>query len=101
MPVPRLKIIVLPLCTAFLASCAQDYEFVPNNPNVFPGDVTDCDFTRVGDSSFFAYDCNPVFSTTGEDWAYSIKSTAFLVTEVMGHPFYQCGTPNSRWKRWR
>ena len=89
MPLPRLKIIVLPLCTAFLASCAQDYEFVPNNPNVFPGDVTDCDFTRVGDSSFFAYDCNPVFSTTGEDWAYSIKSTAFLVTEVMGHPFYQ------------
>lgn len=89
MPLHRLTIALLPLCTTFLASCAQDYEFIPDNPNVFPGDVTSCEFDRVGDTSFFAYRCNPVFSTTGEDWATSIKSTAFFVTEVMGHPFYQ------------
>jgi len=79
----------LGLMALFINGCGQDYEFIPDNPNVHPGDVTDCKFTRVGDSAFYAYDCNPVFSTTGEDWAGTIKSTAFTVTEVMGHPFYQ------------
>jgi len=77
------------LALGLLIGCGQDYEFVPDNPNVHPGDVTDCDFTRVGYSAFYAYNCNPVFSTTGEDWSDTIKTTAFVVTEVMGHPFYQ------------
>jgi hypothetical protein len=77
------------LLLTLLTSCGQDYEFLPDNPNVHPGDVTECDFTRVGTTPFYEYGCNPVFSTTGENWAETIKSTAFLVTEVMGHPFYQ------------
>lgn len=72
-----------------LAACEQEYEVVPKLPDVNPGDVTECGFTRVEDTAFYRYDCNPVFSTTGEGWADSIGSTTFLVTEVLGHPFYQ------------
>lgn len=72
-----------------LLSCTQDYEL--HEPvDVDPGDVTDCGFTLVDDTDdFYRYDCNPVFSTSGEDWAPDIGSTAFNVTNVMGHPFYQ------------
>ncbi len=69
--------------------CQQEYEINPEPVDVDPGDVTDCGFTRVEDTSFYAYDCNPVFTTTGEDWAPYVGSTAFNVTYVMGHPFYQ------------
>lgn len=62
---------------------------MPEPVDVDPGDVTDCAFTRVDDTDFYAYDCNPVFTTTGEDWAPYVGSTAFNVTYVMGHPFYQ------------
>jgi len=81
-----------------LAGCASDYEVVPEPVEVHPGDVTPCDFTRVEGTAFWAYDCNPVFTTTGEDWAGTIGSTAFAVTEVAGHPFYQlwyAGLPSS------
>ena len=72
-----------------LAGCQQEYDVTPRPPEVDPGSVTDCDFTRVGDTDFYEYDCNPVFTTTGEDWAPDIGTTAFAVTEVLGHPFYQ------------
>jgi hypothetical protein len=72
-----------------LSACAPDYAVTPEKPDVDPGDVTECGFTRVEETDFYAYDCNPVFTTTGEDWAPSVSSTAFAVTEVLGHPFYQ------------
>lgn len=62
---------------------------VPEAVDVNPGDVTDCAFTRVEGTAFYRYDCNPVFSSTGEGWAENIRGTTFLVTPVMGHPFYQ------------
>jgi len=75
-------------------ACAPDYALTGQQPDVDPADVTDCGFTQVVDdegevTNFWAYDCNPVFTTTGEDWAPTIDNSAFLVTEVLGHPFYQ------------
>jgi hypothetical protein len=35
------------------------------------------------------YDCNPVFSGTGEDWAPNLISVGYNAQMVMGHPFYQ------------
>ncbi|HNC96644.1 MAG TPA: hypothetical protein PLA94_10850 [Myxococcota bacterium] len=78
---------VLPLLS--LLACQQDYSVTAIPPNVDPGDVTECGFTRVDQTDYYRYDCNPVFSTTGEGWAPTIGSTAFAVTEVLGHPFYQ------------
>ena len=72
-----------------LAACEQDYEVNPTPPDVDPADVTECGFTRVESTAYYRYDCNPVFTSTGEDWADQIGSTAFNVTEVVGHPFYQ------------
>lgn len=72
-----------------LAACGSDYEVVPAPVDVDPGDVTPCDFTRIEGTAFWSYDCNPVFTTTDEDWAGAIGATAFVVTEVVGHPFYQ------------
>ncbi len=77
------------LASATLWGCASDYTVVPEPPDVDPGEVLDCPFSRVGSSAFYSYDCNPVFTTTGESWAPVIGSTAFNVTEVLGHPFYQ------------
>lgn len=72
----------------FTTSCQQDYEVIPKPVDVDPGEVTECGFTNVyGD--FYEYDCNPVFETSGESWAPTIRSTAFNVTPVLGHPFYQ------------
>lgn len=71
-----------------LAACS-DYNVVPKEVDVDPGEVTDCEFTRVGSTAFYSYDCNPVFTTTDEAWVGEIGSTAFAVTEVLGHPFYQ------------
>lgn len=72
-----------------LTACGQDYEVIPEPVDVAPGEVTDCPFSRVGETAFYAYDCNPVFTTTGEDWAPNVGSTAFNVTYVVDHPFYQ------------
>lgn len=74
----------------FLLACTQDYELAKGPVDVNPGDVTECDFTRVEDTSFYSYDCNPVFPV-GEraDWEAQIGSVAFHVTPVMDHPFYQ------------
>lgn len=71
-----------------LVAC-QEYTLAPGRIDVNPGLITACDFSRVGNTSLYAYDCNPVFTTTGEGWADEITSTAFHVTDVMGHPYYQ------------
>ena len=73
----------------YSASCASDYEINAEPVDVDPGEVTECGFTRVDDTFFYEYDCNPVFSTSGEEWAQSVSSTTFSVTRVLGHPFYQ------------
>jgi hypothetical protein len=83
-----------------LAACSTDYELKPGPVDVNPGDVTACAFTRVEDSAFYRYDCNPVFSVaaTGDSWAGDIGSVAFAVTEVLDHPFYQAwyvGAPSA------
>ena len=83
-----------------LAACSTDYELKPGPVDVNPGDVTACGFTRVEDSAFYRYDCNPVFSVaaTGDSWAGDIGSVAFAVTEVLDHPFYQAwyvGAPSA------
>ena len=72
-----------------LTGCPSDYEVIPAPPDVDPGEVTECDFSRVLDTDFYEYDCNPVFTTSGEAWAGAIGNTTFNVTEVLGHPFYQ------------
>ncbi len=77
------------MAPAILWACTQDYELSKGPVDVDPGEVTDCDFTQVGSTDFYRYDCNPVFSTTDEQWAQSVGGTAFLVTQVLGHPFYQ------------
>ena len=82
-----MRTVLLPL--ALLLGCPSEYEVIPEAPDVDPGDVTDCGFTRVGETDFWSYDCNPVFTTSGEDWAPAIGSTTFNVTEVVGHAFYQ------------
>ena len=79
----------IPALVALLPSCANDYILTGEAVNVDPETVTECAFTRVEQSSFYRYDCNPVFSTTDEGWADTIGSTTFFVTEVVGHPFYQ------------
>lgn len=78
--------LLLPLLV--VASCS-DYDLVPGPVDVDPGTITDCGFTRVGTTAYYRYDCNPVFTTTDEAWAPDIGGTAFAVTEVLGHPFYQ------------
>ena len=71
-----------------LAACTSDYQ-VHAPVDVDPASVTDCGFTQVEGTDFYRYDCNPVFTTTGENWAPFVGHTAFHVTTVLGHPFYQ------------
>ena len=78
----------LPLLALF-TGCAQDYEIVNEPVDVDPGDVTECDFTKYEQTDFYEYDCNPVFTSSGESWAGDIGSIGFHTTEVSGHPFYQ------------
>lgn len=84
-PVPVRLSLLLPLA---LGGCEQEYNLA-QPVDVNPGDVTECGFTRVDDTAFYRYDCNPVFTATDEDWAPNVGSMAFNVTYVMGHPFYQ------------
>ncbi|GDX79142.1 hypothetical protein LBMAG42_09530 [Deltaproteobacteria bacterium] len=80
---------ILPLLWLSALACEQDYQVVATPPDVDPADVTECGFTRVENTAFYRYDCNPVFTSTEEDWLDVIGSTAFNVTEVAGHPMYQ------------
>lgn len=77
------------LALALIAGCKSDYELTGDRPDVDPGEVTECGFTGVEGTRISRYDCNPVFTTTGEPWAPTIGGTAFHTTEVLGHPFYQ------------
>jgi hypothetical protein len=77
---------LLPL---LLVACASETELISQPPNVHPGEVTECDFSQVEETDFWSYDCNPVFSSTDEGWASSMGSSSFVVTEVMGHAFFQ------------
>lgn len=72
-----------------LISCSSETEIISQPPEVHPGDVTECGFSQVEETDFLEYDCNPVFSSTDEGWAPTIGGSSFLVTEVMGHAFFQ------------
>lgn len=79
------------LCVAlllggFLAACSE-YDIHP--VNVHPDEVTECPFVATDLPELWAYDCNPVFTTTDEDWAQNLWFSTFAHTEVAGHPFYQ------------
>jgi len=77
------------LLTPIGGGCSVEYDRITGAPAVHPEEVTPCGFERIEDSPFWGYACNPVFATTGEPWAQTILSTAFHVTEMMDHPFYQ------------
>ncbi|MCB9673616.1 MAG: hypothetical protein H6737_00785 [Alphaproteobacteria bacterium] len=77
-----------------LVSCTQDYTIGAQPVQVNPEDVTECGFTEVAfdgtqASLFRRYDCNPVFTDSGEAWAGGVRSTGFHAEVVLGHPFYQ------------
>ena len=74
---------------ALLVSCTSEYDLTGERPDVDPGEVTECGFTGVSGTYISSYDCNPVFTTTGEVQAADVGSVAFHTTEVLGHPFYQ------------
>ena len=74
---------------AVLVSCTSEYDLTGERPDVDPGEVTECGFTGVSGAYISSYDCNPVFTTTGEVQAADVGSVAFHTTEVLGHPFYQ------------
>ena len=75
--------------TSVLTACSVDYELSGDRPDVNPGDVTECPFTQLEGTDLFEYDCNPVFTSTDEDWGGDVGSVGFYATDVMGHPFYQ------------
>lgn len=89
---PRVALLVL-FALPVLAACSQDYSISSEPPEVDPEDITECGFTQVGDQGqaalFKRYDCNPVFTDSGEAWSSGVRSTGFHAELVLGHPFYQ------------
>lgn len=78
-----------PALAACALACHQEYQ-VTAQVDVHPSEVTECAFEEVeGAPGFERYTCNPVFTATDEGWADDLSGTAFGVTEVLGHPFYQ------------
>lgn len=77
------------LFLALSASCTPDYAIVPGPVDVDPGDVLACGFSAIDGTALSVYDCNPVFSGTGEEWGKNFVSVGFRTQEVLGHPFYQ------------
>ncbi|MFT6161791.1 MAG: hypothetical protein ACJAZO_004514 [Myxococcota bacterium] len=71
------------------SACTNETGITPAEVNIDPGEVTECDFTLMEETDFLEYDCNPVFQSTGEEWAGDIGSIGFHTTQVSGHPFYQ------------
>jgi hypothetical protein len=77
----------LSLLALLAAGCIQ-YEFTA--VDVDPEEITECDFTAYDDlPELSVYECNPVFTTTGESWAANLGQLAFGETLVLGHPFFQ------------
>ncbi len=71
------------------AGCS-DYQLNVVRPDIDPDQVTPCGFVEIaGVPGLFAYECNPVFTTTGEPWAQIMGASTFGHTDVFGHPFYQ------------
>ena len=87
-PNPMTKSITTFFGVLMMTSCTVDYELTGARPDVNPGDVTECPFTAIEGTNILAYDCNPVFTSTDEDWGGD-GSVGFYATDVMGHPFYQ------------
>lgn len=71
------------LLLLLVAGCVQDYAVNAKPVDVDPGEITECGFTRVEETDFYSYDCNPVFTEK------NVRNTAFHVTQVLDHPFYQ------------
>jgi hypothetical protein len=86
---PSVRHLSAALVAMCLGSCIQDYEIVPERPDVDPGEVTSCPFSPVEGTRFSAYDCNPVFAGTDDFWERSFGAVGYLVTEVLAHPFIQ------------
>ncbi len=87
---------VLPLTLVCLGLAACS-EYQLHAVNVHPDEVTECPFVPTAIDELYRYDCNPVFTTTGEDWAETLSFSTFGHTEVAGHPFYQlwyAGSPS-------
>lgn len=68
--------------------CGHEYE-VAAPLDIDPADVLECPFSPIGGTKMSKYDCNPVFTGTGEDWGESFGSVGFRTQNVLGHPFYQ------------
>jgi hypothetical protein len=70
-------------------ACQNEQQFLSSTVDVHPEEVTECGFTPIPGTKMSRYDCNPVFSGTGEDWAPDLVSVGYHAQMVMGHPFYQ------------
>lgn len=77
------------LAALALASCGQEYDVIQGPVNIDPGEVAECGFSPISGTKFSVYDCNPVFSGTGENWGDRFVSVGFRTQELLGHPFYQ------------
>lgn len=73
---------------SLLVACSEQ-GLVPQRPDVHPGLVSECPFSAIDGTDFSVYDCNPVFTTTGEGWSSRVDAVAFRSTPVLGHAFYQ------------
>jgi hypothetical protein len=81
----RRSVVFLALC-----GCGQEYGVLQGPVQVDPEDVTECGFTPIEDTRFQRYDCNPVFTNSGEDWVEGgVGSIGFHAEQVLGHTFYQ------------
>ena len=88
---PGLALILL-VAAALLAGtggCVSEREIIPDEFVVDPVDVLPCGFTPLSGTRMSVYDCNPVFSATGEPWVENIRSVAFRTQAVLGHPLFQ------------
>jgi hypothetical protein len=81
---------VLLVGAPLVAACGQEYDVLSHPPAVDPEDVTECPFSPIPGTRFQRYDCNPVFTSSDEDWVQGgVGSVGFHVEQVLGHAFYQ------------
>ncbi|MEQ1501710.1 MAG: hypothetical protein ABMB14_05740 [Myxococcota bacterium] len=78
------------LAGAVTAGCGHEYG-IAQPVDVDPADVLTCGFTPISGTHASVYDCNPVFTGTGEPWTTDdgFVSVGFRAQIVLGHPFYQ------------